>query len=286
MAQTEDGNTSSSSALKEGPRGRNWTFTWNSANVADILSLKTSLEKYASKYLFQREVGAHGTPHIQGAVTFNEVKRFAAVKKIIPEAHWELTRNVKAAFEYCQKADTWDGVHRYSYGFPKPLKDEMAGLEYKPWQKEILTIMTTEPDMRKIYWYWDDKGGCGKTTFTKHLCMKFKEVLCVSGKANDAKYAISEHIGEGKEILAVVWMMTRSMESFVSYEGIEAIKDGIFFCGKYESKQCIYNRPHLFVFANFQPAPDKLSKDRLVVQCIDEVAPGGAGPPAALEINI
>ena len=54
----------------------------------------------------------------------------------------------------------------------------------------------------------------------------------------------------------------RSKSEFVSYSGIEEIKDMFFFCGKYESSMVCGENPHVIVFSNTEPDYDKLSSDR------------------------
>ena len=46
---------------------------------------------------------------------------------------------------------------------------------------------------------------------------------------------------------------------------MEAIKNGCFFSGKYESGMVRFNSPHILVFANEPPERTKLSQDRWCV---------------------
>ena len=56
----------------------------------------------------------------------------------------------------------------------------------------------------------------------------------------------------------------------MSYIAIEGIKDGCFFSAKYEAGMCVYNPPHVMVFANKAPELTMLSSDRWVVKCLDK----------------
>jgi len=60
----------------------------------------------------------------------------------------------------------------------------------------------------------------------------------------------------------VIIDIPRTSESFVSYGGIEKIKDGCFFSGKYESGMVLYDNPHVICFANFPPVSETMSADR------------------------
>lgn len=59
-----------------------------------------------------------------------------------------------------------------------------------------------------------------------------------------------------------------NMERF-NYQALEQIKNGIFFCGKYESKMVVMNIPHVVVFANEPPEQSSLSADRWEIQEIN-----------------
>lgn len=85
--------------------------------------------------------------------------------------------------------------------------------------------------------------------------------IMISGKGADIKYGITKHLEE-KPLDVALFHYVRSQEIFISYEAIESVKDGIFFSAKYESGMCLFNSPHVLVFANFMPDITKLSKDR------------------------
>lgn len=80
--------------------GRSWIFTLNNYQPADIDSIK---EWEVNKLTVGKEVGESGTPHLQGAVSFKKTKRFTALKKLLPTAHWEKLRGGEKAYEYCRK---------------------------------------------------------------------------------------------------------------------------------------------------------------------------------------
>ena len=97
--------------------------------------------------------------------------------------------------------------------------------------------------------------------------MNYNAIL-VSGKANDMKYGIAEW--KNKNRLIVLIDIPRSVEKFVSYSGIEEIKNGLFYCGKYESKMVMYNSPLVVCFANFGPVYGEMSGDRWVITNLTE----------------
>lgn len=77
---------------------KNFTFTYN--NYPDT-SLIDGLEcRYV---IYGKEVGESGTPHLQGFVCFEALKRMAGVIKLLPGCHVEIARNAAAAIQYCKK---------------------------------------------------------------------------------------------------------------------------------------------------------------------------------------
>jgi len=141
----------------------------------------------------------------------------------------------------------------------KPIKTIQTA-QFCNWENDIVKIIQSHPDDRKIYWYVDKAGGAGKTSFSKYLVLNHNAGYVSSGKPNDIKFYCA---GDDAEIY--VFDYPRSIEGSVSYQAIEEIKNGIYFVGKYESQKICRNPPHVFVFANFYPDLEKLSVDRWVI---------------------
>lgn len=238
-------------------RARFWFFTWNNypENWRDTI---TQGFVDASKYAVNPEEGKQGTPHLQGVVEYKHARSFDSMKKLFP-CHWEKCISKKAV-QYCTKLDTQVGDPLIKgYKKIKPLIKE-----FKDWQLKLNDIFKEDPDSRKIYWVVDPVGGAGKTTYCKHLVQTRDDTLYVCGKAGDIKYGISSWL-ETKELRIVLLDYTRSLENYVSYEGLESIKNGIFFNTKYESRMVCFDTTHVVCFSNFEPNMDMLSGDRWVV---------------------
>lgn len=247
----EGGNTISPS-LSINP-AKNWCFTWNNYADSDIVPLCQVFQGLAAKYFFAKEVGASGTPHLQGCVVFK--KKLRPKNKFNRAIHWEKTRGTwDQAVAYCQK----ESGEKFHGGFrPKrPLKPLPCETALFPWQQSVMDIVKEEPDDRTIHWIFEEVGGVGKTTFLKWL-MRFHDCVPLEGKKADILHVAAEHESE-----LYVYDIERSLEAYVSYGSIEKIKNGCFMSGKYEGSIVNRNCPHLFIFANFAPEQEKLSLDR------------------------
>ena len=260
-----DGNTSL--PKKQVSPSIHWCFTINNYSEKDIKYFSSNSSIFR-RYVFQEELGIEGTPHLQGYCEFTRKVRPSGLvpnKKI----HWEKCRNINASIEYCRKGETRSG-NIYTFNIRAALKDPIK--DYRGWQLELISMLEEEADDRSINWFIDEKGNAGKTTFAKHWCMKYpKESLYLSGKASDMKCAIVQFLQDDTNELKYVFMdLPRSIESFVSYQGIEEIKNGIFFSGKYESGMIMYNSPHVVIFSNFIPDLKMLSQDRWNIQIIEK----------------
>lgn len=249
------GNTLLAPKKKQDNLNTYWCFTLNNYTESEYKSLLDLGRSDNNGFCIGIEIGQKGTPHLQGFFKFPKRKRLSELKKFNNRIHWEICRGNETSNKvYCSK----DGKYETNLYIPKPLNIILKENLYK-WQKDILDIISVEPDDRKIYWYWETKGGIGKTTFCKYLCHHHNGIV-VDGKKNDILFVASEY-----ETNLYIFDFSRSIENFVSYDSIEKLKNGLFMNGKYEGKMCIRNSPHIIIFANFKPDIDKMSKDRWMI---------------------
>lgn len=226
--------------------------------------------------------------HYQGFIVFKHPKDFNAVKKLFSErVHIERMRgNLAQNKDYCSKRkskvkeDVEKGIFsgpwsRGSLGLLEDIeqltvKDPMEGKTYKDWQQDIVDMVEDEPDERKIFWFWDEKGGIGKSVFTKHMVLKHSALVC-NGSSKDMMYFVQMRLKKKKPPKIIIFDIPRAKsKDFLSYVGIEKLKDGCFLSTKYESDMVVYNPPHVIVFANWPPDDNKLSSDRWEIKDITE----------------
>lgn len=219
--------------------------------------LNRQLESISVKFMYGEEVCPSTQKlHLQGFFHLKKAMRITEIK-LINNPHLEACNgNESQNIKYCSKENKV-----FKWGFPKPLK--LINPD-KEWQIKILTILSSEPDDRKVYWFWSKEGGVGKSQFCKYLVANMNCVFIDEGKKADIMYSIME--ADMDKCNSVIFDIPRDNGNKVSYKSIESIKNGMVYSPKYESKHKLFNSPHLICFANCEPEFEKLSNDRWVVE--------------------
>lgn len=234
---------------------KRWVFTWCNYPEEWFSYFEVQSSKF-KKYIIGKEVGnVSETPHLQGYVEFKNKLR---PKGLFPtQIHWEKARkNSLVNFLYCSKEGDY-----ITLGFPLPLQ-VLSSDQLFDWQKSIVKLIKTTPDDRSIYWFWEHKGGIGKTALTKYLLFHFDGLIC-SGKASDMKYMITKyHARKDEYPKLIIFDVPRCNLNYISFNGMEEIKNGCFASTKYESEMVLMNCPHVIVFANEPPDLSLMSQDR------------------------
>lgn len=88
--------------VTEMSRAKHWCFTLNNFTAEDVERLTSGTQGF-DYLIFGREVGASGTPHLQGFVSFNRRVRLNQCVEAVGRAHCTVARNVENAIEYCKK---------------------------------------------------------------------------------------------------------------------------------------------------------------------------------------
>lgn len=121
---------------------RFWIYTLNNPT---FLPTEADFGKYFRYHVCQEELGENGTPHIQGYFELTRGVRLAAVKKMIPGAHFEVRRGTaQEAIDYCTKEDTrqagpyHEGTPSGGQGKRSDIKDAYAALRAGKSDLEIL----------------------------------------------------------------------------------------------------------------------------------------------------
>lgn len=261
------GNSSPVIISKQSPSRLNHFFTYFYKDKNEIAPIVAELKAKAYKGKVQTELTKDGRPHLQGMV-WCKTKCRDTCFKLLKGAHFERLKDIDDTANYCNKEDSHDGVYRICWGFPEPAYVEEIDELYK-WEIDIIELLNTPPDKRTIHWFWEPNGCAGKTTFQKYLYTRFERIVVLSGKAADMKNCIIQYKDKNNCLPSIVLInVPRSCQDFVSYTGIEEIKDMFFFSGKYEGGNVFGRCPHVIVFANEEPCYEKMTENRFVVRNI------------------
>lgn len=285
LDQLDLGDENNTESSPREPLGEKWYCTINNWNQIDwdqmdqILEQRSDIIELAA---MGKEVGEEGTPHLQIYICFRRrirPRHSKVFKSLECKPHWGADRLVKGVMKrgqpcskhmpdavginYCAKQGDYS-LYRCS----KPR--ELKLIEPRGWQVPVVELVQEEPDDRTIHWLHEPTGGTGKTSLCKYLVVKHKAII-LGGKASDIRAGVLAYVEKnGETPPLIVVNITRSQEQFVSYEGLENIKDMCFYSGKYEGGMVVGPCPHLIVFANFPPALERMSADRWQVRQIDE----------------
>lgn len=282
-----------------GPRAKHWCFTLNNYTEADVERLK-ALD--CVDYLIAgKEVGASGTPHLQGYVCFQSRKRLNQAVQILGQAHFSITRMIQQSIDYCKK----DGDF-FEVGTPPSGSGQRCDIE--EFKQSVRDGMTSMRDLREAH-----SDVCAKyPRFVKEYLSDNREKVVVEafplydwqselnaylnrepdkreivfvvdyvgnkGKSWFARYYCDNHesatiILPGKKA-DMAYVVDDSCRTFfidaprskqgeyIQYDFLEELKNGFVFSSKYESAIKRFKTPHVVVLMNEEPSPDKLSADR------------------------
>lgn len=250
---------------------KRWCFTWNNY-PENWVALLAPVFEGSEGWIGGREVAPEtGTKHIQGYVEFEFKTRPIGYRGAPKQIHWG-DENGKPAkgtraqnIAYCAKDG--DVEEASTFKAPRPL----PVIEPYGWQLDKLKDLDQEPEKRTIHWIWSDAASRGKSDFARVL-VQDKGFLICSGKAADMKYLIVKHKERtGDYPWGVVFDVPRSSFKYLSYTGIEEIKNGVFASTKFECAPVVMPYCHVVVLSNFAPDLDNvdMSANRFVVLNVD-----------------
>lgn len=182
----------------------------------------------------------------------------------------EDVKNGMSWHDLCDKYPTF--LVKFSNGLKKLFDEFTPKIKYNilehygsilKWQQTIIDIAETSPNDRTIFWIYDKIGGHGKSKLADHLADNYNFVAYENAKTKDIACAWNgEHI---------IFDFSRKQEDFINYSVIEQLKNHRIFSAKYESTvKRIKNELHVFVFANFLPDIEAMSKDRCDIRKLQD----------------
>lgn len=281
-------------------RARHWCFTLNNWTASSIVQLE-SLGGEVDYLVYGKEVGASGTPHLQGFVSFRtRVRRNQCIAKI-GQAHFTVARHIDQAIEYCKKDGDFVeiGSRPRGPGARSDLadfKEAVLGgnLDMASLRDQFSDTVAKYPKFCVDY----VNDNMPKKTVEPHLMRPWQQVLnhdlnlpandrtivfIVDKQGNQGKswfahYYASIHdnaqvMSPGKKAdMAYALVPTirvlfidapRSKQGeYLQYDFLEDVKNGYVFSPKYESRVKHLSKVHVVVMMNEHPDMTKLSQDR------------------------
>lgn len=171
---------------------KSWCFTLNNPTAVEIKLFKDISCNYG---IFGEEVGESGTPHLQATITFKNATRLGALKKICARAHWEPTKALEAAENYCKKdgnfwiidnrtqgsrTDIAGAISALKEGGIKKVieKNPVEFVKYHAGLEKLAFRLQPQRDFKpEVYWVWGPTG-TGKT----RAVVQIEPDLWISGK--------------------------------------------------------------------------------------------------------
>ncbi len=240
---------------------KNWCFTWSNypSDWKEVIVPK--FREKSIGYIIGEEVcPTTGTQHLQGYVQFRSKIRPFPGLALPQQIHWEPAKgNLQQNIVYCKKEKKF-----IDHGTCVEEQPYTLDLELYPWQENIVSILNEQQDDRSIYWFWEEQGCTGKTTFQKWVFLNYDDVVVLCGKASDMKNGILAFLEKTKRHPKIVLInIPRCQDTdHISWQGIEEIKDMFFYSPKYEGGMVCGPNPHVLIFSNQEPPMYKLSQDR------------------------
>lgn len=260
-------------------RAKRFVLDIHGHNKQDFTNLVTRFEhEDVECAIIAKEFGKNKIhPHYQ---CYFETKEFVASGKSLveralghPEFHIEIakgTKNENTRYCYAVKKPWEIGFVEFAKNVEVPhdysdiQPNFWRNIELRPFQQAIVNIANKPVCNRAIYWFYELKGNTGKTTLSEYLHI-FHGAITTGGKPADMKHAVArwQEITGTNPIIIVVDIQRRGDFNSDSAIGLEEIKNGLFFSGKYESAMVhSVRKPHIFIFSNYPPQKDLFSEDR------------------------
>lgn len=194
---------------------QNYSFTWNNY-TNDTIALLADLD--CEYIVYGKEVGASGTPHLQGYVRFKNERSEKAVRKVFLGANIDPTISNSGSIEYCQKGEQpheeWEQQKTAgpNYGLNADVYErgkKPAGQGKRSDLDAVRDLLKENPKMRKVvdiassyqsvkmaeqilkykeaprnwecevYWFWGSTGS-GKSRTAFEICDPDDTYVCMS----------------------------------------------------------------------------------------------------------
>jgi len=136
---------------------------------------------------------------------------------------------------------------------------DYEGVVWRPWQQQLVDMVSGEPDDRTITWVWEATGQIGKSFLANYFMASGQATVLEMGKKADLAHILSKDLKP-----AVIFDLTRTTEDHMDglYSLAEGLKSRRILSPKYDSMMLVFGKKHVIFFANFSPNMKAWSADR------------------------
>jgi len=284
---------------------KNWCFTLNNYSSEDEVLVNALYPEKGSYVVVGLEIGDSGTPHLQGYVQLVKKARLTALKKLLPRAHWEMSKGTPCqAAEYCMKDGNYkeygNRTHERQRSDLEKVKEAIRnGDSLKRIREEHSEVAAKYPRFITEYsrdqitipkieahplrpWQEELNATLNKEPEDRKIIFLVDQ-LGNKGKTWFSKYYSLLHensqiLESGKkqdmahalrqDVRVLFVNCTRQSVEYLQYGFLESVKDGLVFSSKYESGMKYMPPCHVVVTMNCHPDMCALSNDRYDVRVL------------------
>ena len=252
-----------------------------SNGVRDHNLIGYALAEHCTKFVFQLELGERsGKLHWQCRIRLRKKMTVGAFKKnicdvalwgarTIPTCNEVFRAKGAAAFNYVTKSHTRQAGPWYDHQFDVAKRSQMTrqledfmGRTLLPYQQFICEGLQ-EWDARRIVFIRDKPGHCGKTVFTEWLeYYKIAEYIPPLDTLREVMQAVYATPVERSSAFVIDVPRSVRLSNGTFWAGMESLKDGKSYDGRYSWKKRWQTRPGLVVMGNRFPQFEEISADK------------------------
>lgn len=259
------------------------TLKADASNVT-VDAIKLWLKKVAKKWTFQRELAEDGYDHYQIRLSLKK-KTTENVAVKLYRTQWgdgvgriSVTSQNEADMAmisgdmfYVQKEETrTDGPWTDRDAVPTYVQKRFQKVNLRPWQQELIQeckMQLAQRNDRNIIMVMDATGNNGKSFLRGYAKQRLNWVTvpstCMTTQEMIQYLCSNDKIKEGWHgvILMDVPRATSQKHWYTLARGLETIKQGELYDGRYKMQEKIIEPPVMVVFVNALPPPEVMSSD-------------------------
>jgi len=225
---------------------KHWCFTLNNYTQQNEDQILSAFNAGGIDYVvYGKEVGASGTPHLQGFVSFKARKRIPGCISLLGQAHYSVARSIGASIDYCKKEGvvtehgTPPNLQPTSQGKRSDLeafKDAVKGgmVDFKELREAFSDVVAKYPRFALAY-VRDHKPLPTIEAFTlygwqSHLVERLSEepnsrtvIFVVDETGNTGKTAVCNHIERNLDCVQIMKCGKRDDMAFELDENIRVL---------------------------------------------------------------